>query len=41
MPDIPITFNAEVDGEIHRLDFASLHQAEKEPIKSETTGLKK
>ena len=28
MPDIPITFNREVDGEIYRLGHGSVHQAE-------------
>ena len=40
MPDVPITFNGEVDGEIYRLGQGSVHQA----IQSETksgAGLKK
>jgi hypothetical protein len=33
MPDIPITFNGEVQGEIYRLDqTASIHQADLQEI---------
>jgi hypothetical protein len=40
MPDVPITFNGEVDGEIYRLGQGSVHQAVQQEAMS-GSGLKK
>lgn len=40
MPDIPMTFNMEQNGEIYRLGQVSVHQADQQEIK-EGAGLKK
>lgn len=40
LPDIPITFMGEVDGEVYRLETQSVFQAEKTEVKT-GTGIKK
>jgi starch synthase len=37
LPDIPITFMGEVDGDVYRLETQSIFQAEKQDVKSGTT----
>jgi hypothetical protein len=41
LPDIPITFMGELDGEIDRLGQGSIFQAELQQNRSESSGLKR